>query len=178
LALVFSLPGCAPRIPYWSSWRHPRTTYEKVHVVRKGETLYSISRLYGVSTEALVQTNGIRDPDRLEVGWRLRIPRGDAISRLYQRPTSRPEAKPVSLVRPSKLLVWPVSGRVVRKFSVDAKDPHKGIDISAPEGSHVQAVEDGRVLFSGVGPEGYGLMVIVDHDNRLVTVYVYLYIGR
>lgn len=174
LALVFfSLHGCAPRIPYWSGWGQQRVTYEKVHIVRKGETLYSISRLYGVSPEAIVQTNGIRDPDRLEIGWRLRIPRGDSISRLYQHSTSRTEARPASLVRPSKLLIWPISGTVVRKFSVDAKDPHKGIDISAPEGSHVQAVEDGTVLFSGVGPEGYGLMVIVEHDNRLVTVYAH-----
>jgi len=45
-----------------------------VHVVGRGETIYSISRFYRVSAEELMRINGITDPSRLQVGRRLTIP--------------------------------------------------------------------------------------------------------
>jgi LysM repeat protein len=47
-----------------------------VHVVRWGETLYSIARRYGTSVSALVRANGLRNPNFIWVGQRLRIPGG------------------------------------------------------------------------------------------------------
>lgn len=46
------------------------------HVVRRGETLSSIARSYGVSVNSLMQANNIRDPNRIFVGQRLCIPGG------------------------------------------------------------------------------------------------------
>ena len=43
------------------------------HVVRPGETLYSISRLRQVSVKELKTLNGIQDPRRLQIGQVLRI---------------------------------------------------------------------------------------------------------
>ena len=48
----------------------------KVHVVVKGDTIFSISRSYGVSQEDLMRQNGISDPSKLLVGMRLSIPSG------------------------------------------------------------------------------------------------------
>jgi LysM repeat protein len=45
-----------------------------VHVVGRGETIYSISRFYRVSADELMRVNGITDPSRLQVGRRLTIP--------------------------------------------------------------------------------------------------------
>jgi len=45
-----------------------------VHVVGRGETIYSISRFYMVSAEELMRVNGITDPSRLQAGRRLVIP--------------------------------------------------------------------------------------------------------
>jgi LysM repeat protein len=45
-----------------------------VHVVRAGETLYSIARRYGSSVSAFVQANGLRNANVIYVGQRLRIP--------------------------------------------------------------------------------------------------------
>jgi len=45
-----------------------------IHVVTRGETIYSISRFYSVNAEDLMRTNGITDPSRLQVGSRLVIP--------------------------------------------------------------------------------------------------------
>ncbi|MBP7096810.1 MAG: LysM peptidoglycan-binding domain-containing protein [Spirochaetia bacterium] len=44
------------------------------HVLGKGETVYSLSRTYGVSAEAILKANGIGDPRKLSVGARLLIP--------------------------------------------------------------------------------------------------------
>jgi murein DD-endopeptidase MepM/ murein hydrolase activator NlpD len=44
------------------------------HTLEKGETLYSVSRKYKVSYEALASANGITDPTKLKVGTVLIIP--------------------------------------------------------------------------------------------------------
>jgi uncharacterized membrane protein len=45
-----------------------------VHIVRSGETLSAISSQYGVSLEALILANDLRDVDLLEVGQEIIIP--------------------------------------------------------------------------------------------------------
>ncbi len=47
------------------------TTY----VVQPGDTLYSIAVRFGVSLQALIEANGIEDPNRLQAGQVLVIPR-------------------------------------------------------------------------------------------------------
>jgi LysM repeat protein len=44
------------------------------HVVGRGETIYSISRQYGITAEELMRANGISDPSALQAGRRLNIP--------------------------------------------------------------------------------------------------------
>jgi LysM repeat protein len=46
------------------------------HVVQRGETLYSIARRYGTSVSAIVSANGLRNPNYIWAGQRLRIPAG------------------------------------------------------------------------------------------------------
>jgi hypothetical protein len=47
-----------------------------VYVVQRGDTLYSISRRYGVSMWEIARLNGIVDVNRIWVGQVLRIPGG------------------------------------------------------------------------------------------------------
>jgi len=47
---------------------------EVIHTVAAGETLFLIARAYGVEMQAIIDLNGLTDPDRLEVGQQLRIP--------------------------------------------------------------------------------------------------------
>ncbi len=49
-------------------------TAGRVHVVRIGDTLFGIAQRYGTTVAAIVEANGIADPDRLEVGDTLVIP--------------------------------------------------------------------------------------------------------
>ena len=45
-----------------------------IHVVQPGETLSAIARRYGVSVEAILDANGLSNPDRLDVDQELIIP--------------------------------------------------------------------------------------------------------
>jgi len=45
-----------------------------VHVVSRGDTLYSVARRYGTTVNAIVQANGLRNSNWIYVGQRLVIP--------------------------------------------------------------------------------------------------------
>jgi lipoprotein NlpD len=47
---------------------------ELIHVVGKGDTIYSLSRFYHVTAEDLMKANGISDPSKISVGKKLIIP--------------------------------------------------------------------------------------------------------
>ncbi len=51
----------------------------RYHLVRFGETLYSIGRLYGVSASAIAAANHLANPNRIHAGQILCIPRGGPI---------------------------------------------------------------------------------------------------
>ncbi len=49
---------------------------------------------------------------------------------------------------------------------------HNGIDIAIAEGTSVKAISHGVVTYSGIR-NGYGNIVIVDHEDGLVTLYAH-----
>ncbi|HAV64347.1 MAG TPA: hypothetical protein DCY13_18515 [Verrucomicrobiales bacterium] len=49
-------------------------TEDRIHLVRRNDTLSSISRKYDVSTKVLAQWNALEDADYLRAGTRLKIP--------------------------------------------------------------------------------------------------------
>jgi murein DD-endopeptidase MepM/ murein hydrolase activator NlpD len=49
----------------------PQTT---VHIVQRGETLFSIAQRYGLTVDAITHANGVPDPRQIYVGQRLVIP--------------------------------------------------------------------------------------------------------
>ena len=56
-----------------SSGNQGGTSSPKYHVVQKGDTLWGISRKYGVSVERLVERNGIEDRNRIYVGQKINL---------------------------------------------------------------------------------------------------------
>ena len=54
----------------------PSTPSGQTYTVRRGDTLSAIALRYGISTWALAQANGIRNPSFIYVGQVLRIPSG------------------------------------------------------------------------------------------------------
>ncbi|MEI6386387.1 MAG: M23 family metallopeptidase [Spirochaetota bacterium] len=47
----------------------------RLHVVSQGDTVYSLARLYGLSTGALMAANGLSDSAKLKIGQKIVIPR-------------------------------------------------------------------------------------------------------
>lgn len=67
LLMVLCLSGCA-NLNWWGGWGSGSVT------VRKGDTLYSISRNYNVPIKELINANRLSAPYTLYVGQRLRLP--------------------------------------------------------------------------------------------------------
>jgi lipoprotein NlpD len=96
-----------------------------------------------------------------------------------QPPASRPASPavpPKPAPRPAATgnggWIWPADGRLLRSFK--AGDPTRnGIDIAATEGAPVRAAGGGEVVYSGNGLIGYGELVIVKHDERMLSAYAH-----
>ena len=169
------------------------------HTVRDGQTLYRISRVYGVNEQYLARINGIGDPSQLRVGQRLYIP-GASRVRYVPSADSSPAPPPAPPPRPVKkappvrriapppnrpspptpsgpapkvagLFGWPLRGKVVDEFGRKTSAIGKGIEILATTGTAVKSAAAGRVIYSGNGIRSYGNLIIVKHDNSFFTVY-------
>ena len=205
LLLVLLAPGCAlvpasmratPRADappvVLAELREPHPEPELLarrHTVAPGETLYRIALKHGVSVEALLAANGIKDPRSPVVGQELDIPGGDprearpvpVATESSPRPTaSRPapvrRASPSAPPRPvpetKGTLDWPLRGVLYARFGKKGREPHDGIDLAVPVGTPVKAAQAGEVLYAGE-QRGYGLIVIVQHTEHLITLYAH-----
>lgn len=86
-------------------------------------------------------------------------------------------SKPVTTV--SKVsrqgFIWPVKGKVISSYGPKAGHLHNdGINIAAPRGTAVAAAADGTVAYVGDALSGYGNLVLLRHDNGMVTAYAHL----
>jgi LysM repeat protein len=70
------------------------------HVVRPGETMSSIARLYGVSVTDIARVNNITNPNLIFVGQRLIIP-GAGAGTTPPNPTPMPPANPIPPANPT-----------------------------------------------------------------------------
>ena len=77
LLLVLFLAGCSSGI---------------YHQVKPGQTLYRISRTYGISEKSLARANRIKDPTRLLAGTRLYVPGASSVRHV-------PSVKPAPVKR-------------------------------------------------------------------------------
>lgn len=73
-------------------------------------------------------------------------------------------------------LSWPVQGKIVERFGKQ-RDPkfstltfNNGLKIAAAPGTEVHSVYQGTVLFSQWF-KGYGNLIILDHGNRVFSLY-------
>lgn len=64
----------------WMVLVYAGTTQEQIHIVQKGETLYSIGRTYGIKPEEIARFNGISLNSPIKIGQKLRIPSRSGVS--------------------------------------------------------------------------------------------------
>jgi lipoprotein NlpD len=66
--------------------------------------------------------------------------------------------------------VWPTRGRVLTQFR--SSGPGKqGIDIGGHADQPVKAAAHGKVVYAGSGLVGYGRLIIVKHNENLLSAY-------
>jgi murein DD-endopeptidase MepM/ murein hydrolase activator NlpD len=146
------------------------------HVVKPGENLFRIGKAYDVSIEDLAKANRLKDPSQIFVGQRILIP---GVNRQLPVDKIAPiEPAPVARIPPlleeanDEPFLWPVSGTINSGYGPRGPSFHDGIDIAAPEGTPVQAMERGEVIYSDQ-LRGYGNIVIIRHPIGLVSVYAH-----
>ncbi|WP_375638108.1 peptidoglycan DD-metalloendopeptidase family protein [Bartonella sp. AA16NXGY] len=77
-----------------------------------------------------------------------------------------PQATGISKMR------WPVRGRLLSQFGQKKGTVmNRGIDIAVPEGSSVKAAENGVVIYAGDGLKELGNVVMIRHENDIITIY-------
>jgi murein DD-endopeptidase MepM/ murein hydrolase activator NlpD len=172
--------GCTPLGRTSGALRTSGSGAGVYHTVQKGETLWRISRTYGVSVAEVTEANGLSSYD-IRVGQKLLIP--GATRRLAVRvPGSATREEQDVPASAEGRLTWPLAGRgrgsVTSGFG-PRKSPgggstfHKGIDIDGVREERVLAAAAGEVVFAG-RMSGFGNVVMIDHGGRLITVYGHL----
>lgn len=152
--------------------------YGIYHTVKKEQTFYRICKTYGVSEGEVARLNDIDDPTQIKVGQKIFIPGASMELRVEAvTPGVREEAYETRVKTPTKKsrkvkFIWPVDGVVYSKFGWRKGKHHDGIDISAPEGTPIKAVEAGKVIYSD-RLKGYGKLIIIKHEGRYSTVYAH-----
>jgi murein DD-endopeptidase MepM/ murein hydrolase activator NlpD len=70
--------------------------------------------------------------------------------------------------------LWPVRGHVLAAYGSKSDGTHNdGINIAAPRGTAVQAVDAGIVAYAGNELRGYGNLVLVKHTNGWISAYAH-----
>lgn len=71
--------------------------------------------------------------------------------------------------------MWPTNGKLIGKFGVQKNNEYNdGIYIAAPAGAYVRASLSGKVVYIGDSLKSYGNLVIIKHNNGLLTAYAHL----
>lgn len=149
--------------------------------VKSGDTLVLIARANGVDYTDIMRWNNLTNPNRIEVGWRLRVrPNATAASSTDMGSTSSGVASTrVNNQTDRDLGVnpdtrnsinwgWPTAGAVLVKYDGTAS---KGLVFDGSAGDAVLSVADGQVTYAGNSLRGYGNMVVVKHSEAWSTVY-------
>ena len=180
--------------PKWSSPGTPiknkaRTSNQYEHTVKKGDTLYSIAWQHGLDYRVLGRWNGIKPPYLIHSGQKLvlkpkqphsgsrrskSIPKSTRQTRTYSKSRrKKSETKKRKNDKKQKTRWrWPVNGRLISTFS--ARDPGRhGIKIAGKPGQAVVAAASGRVVYAGSGLRGYGMLIIVKHDENFLSAYAH-----
>ena len=146
------------------------------YTVVKGDSLFIISVRLGIPYQTLALWNDLQPPYLIKEGQILRLRPPNNFVRVFS--TSVPEmAKsvlntvkkphaPKQAIKPD--WQWPVKGRVIKSYDPENS---KGLDLAVASGQLVNAVAPGKVVYAGDSVLGHGNLVILKHDEHLLTAY-------
>lgn len=145
------------------------------HTVKKGETLWRISKTYGVELQEVAEINNIKDPTDIKAGARIFIPGASKARKVvpYKPPASGGREETGRIVVEKGRFIWPVKGEVISHFGMRNGVRHGGTDIKAKEGTPVVAADSGEVVFVDSNMRGYGRIIILKHAGDFYSVYAH-----
>jgi lipoprotein NlpD len=145
-------------------------TGKKQHVVRKGETLYSIAWRYDKDYRELARRNRLAPPYRLSIGQKINLKGTAARPKTYYKPRAYTKRAPIPKTKVENTKwVRPAKGKVSRYYNPILAS--KGIDIIGKKGRAVYATKSGRVAYAGDGLPGYGNLIIIKHNQEYLSAY-------
>jgi lipoprotein NlpD len=166
------------------------------YIVKKGETLYSISWRADLDIRTIAKLNNIHSPYQIYPGQKIK---------LFSKSVQPSKRKPSNKIRQSKKEIvvkkpvapnkkqeyggnvsgnnidfnqkirkwyWPVKGKVITKYSA-TKQGNKGINIAGKRGDSVKSAAGGKVVYAGDALRGYGKLVIVKHNDDYLSAYAH-----
>jgi lipoprotein NlpD len=153
-----------------------------VYVVRPHDTLYSIAWRHNLNYRDLAQWNHVGPDFRIAIGQRLALgpegrvaeapqsaapSSGAAAHGLREEPRTGRPAMPAQPI-PHLNWVWPTD----RNLSPRAVQSG-GISFPGQLGQQIRAAAAGRIVYTGSGIRGYGQLVIIKHNDVLLSAYAY-----
>jgi len=181
--------GCARYDYYPQSIQHENnqsrmSNNTSAYIVKKGDTLYSIGRKFGIDFHILAKRNGISSPYEIYVGQRIYTKGSTHVAKKAKKKnTKQAHVKHVANKNQSKSypkaslsavkLRWPVQGRLSSKFGPRNNRMHDGIDIAAKQGTPVYAAASGKVVYADSRLTGYGNLIIIRHNTNMFTAYAH-----
>lgn len=143
--------------------------------VNPGDTLPSIAAGFGQRVQDLASWNRIAPTDMLMPGQVLRVsppPGSTAVTSPVPFGAAPSASTLPGMQQPAQTqttpLAWPAQGTVTSRF-IPGKT--RGITITSTGDKTVRAAAPGRVVYAGTGVAKYGPLVILKHENGLITAY-------
>ena len=161
------------------------------HLVRAGDTLFSIAFQYDLDFRNLALANGLQPPYTIFVGQELNLAanavnqlasvidtvgtpvsgNGAARSRATSGSSGGVIRQPIAgSVPQQQSWNWPHSGMLLNRYTAGVS---KGIDIAGNVGDPVLAAGSGDVVYSGRGVQGSDNLIIIRHSDRYLSAYAH-----
>jgi len=171
----------------WGCFAFKSQDVLREYEVKRGDSLYSIARRFGIDTAQLQKANKIKDASKLSIGQIIGIPGLRDPKRVRNQSVSNilgPGVYGTKKVSLSSLgsarnyigkLVWPVSdsyAQISSRFGWRGRSFHEGIDVRVPIGTPVYAAHGGKVIYNGRGLSGYGWLIAIKSPG-LLTMYAH-----
>ena len=169
LTLLLFVAACGSH----STWQdNPQS-----HIVRKGETLFSIAWRYGKNTQDIARWNRLGNGSLIYPGQVLRLNGSAASGRSSSSSTpsaSRPAPRSLPSIpsQPAPKWSWPTQGRINVNFGAKP-GTGTGVLINGKAGQSIKAAAPGRVVYAGSGLIGYGKLIIIKHNDTYLSAYGY-----
>ena len=165
------------------------------YVVRRGDTLFSIAWRFEQDPDVLRRRNRLNS-DVITPGQSLKLkgevppePKPKAITpppikaepepvqkpTVAQKPKVQPKKEPKPQPKASPVpqftgWQWPVNGPILESYSEKTRFS-RSVQLGGRAGTPVKAAASGRVVYAGDGLVGFGNLVIISHEDKLLSAY-------